>query len=90
LPRRTNPRTGLAALGDFRREDVRVKFIIGDGLGTEGERRRDGVVFFAKSDDDVVDKFIIGERGTAATMISPMDFICYMYWAAGIPSLRRE
>jgi hypothetical protein len=40
------------------------KFIIGHGLVTKGERRRDGVVFFAKFGDDVVDELVVGERGT--------------------------
>jgi hypothetical protein len=69
---------------------VRVKFIIGHIPITKGEGPRDGVVFYANSGDDVVDKLIVGERRTNAAMTSLTTFICCMYWTIGIPSLRKD
>jgi hypothetical protein len=69
---------------------VRVKFIIRHILVTKGEGHRDAVVFFVKSGDDVVDKLVLERGESAASMTSLRVFICCMYWAAGILSLRRD
>jgi hypothetical protein len=54
----------LLLLKGLERQDVRVKFIIGHRLITERKSRCDGIEFFSKSSDDVVDELDIGERRT--------------------------